>query len=110
MKRTTPDFDPEAFLAKVGRGRTLATYAKNKKIFSQGEPADAVFYILSGTVKLTVVSKQGKEAVVAILGPQGILRGRLSGRSAAAHGRRFRHVIVLHYAAGEVGAGSCPQK
>jgi CRP/FNR family cyclic AMP-dependent transcriptional regulator len=90
MKRTTPDFDPEAFLAKVGRGRTLATYAKNKKIFSQGEPADAVFYILSGTLKLTVVSEQGKEAVVAILGPkeffgEGCLAGqprRMAGASA----------------------------
>jgi CRP/FNR family cyclic AMP-dependent transcriptional regulator len=69
MKRNrTPDFDPEVFLAKVGKGRTLASYAKNKKIFSQGEPADAVFYIQSGRVKLTVVSEQGKEAVVAILG------------------------------------------
>jgi len=82
MKRTaTQDFNPEVFLAKVGKGRTLAAYAKNKKIFSQGEPADAVFYIQSGRVKLTVVSKQGKEAVVAILGPKDFFgEGCLAGQ------------------------------
>jgi CRP/FNR family cyclic AMP-dependent transcriptional regulator len=82
MKRTTtPDFDPEVFLAKVGKGRTLASYGKNKKIFSQGEPADAVFYIQSGRVKLTVVSKQGKEAVVAILGAKDFFgEGCLAGQ------------------------------
>ena len=61
-------FDAKAFLAKVGKGRTLADYKKNQRIFSQGDPADAIFYIQAGKVKLTVVSKQGKEAVVAILG------------------------------------------
>src|SRR5690349_21170645 len=69
MKRIAkPAFDPRAFLAKVGKGRTLADYTKNQRIFSQGDPADALFYIQKGKVKLTVVSKQGKEAVVAILG------------------------------------------
>jgi len=82
MKRNlTPDFDPEAFLAKVGKGRTLASYAKSKKVFSQGEPADAIFYIQSGRVKLTVVSKQGKEAVVAILGAKDFFgEGCLAGQ------------------------------
>ncbi len=82
MKRNAvPDFDPEAFLAKVGRGRTLASYAKARKIFSQGEPADAIFYIQTGRVKLTVVSKQGKEAVVAILGPRDFFgEGCLAGQ------------------------------
>jgi len=61
-------FDPKAFLAKVGKGRALAEYQKNQRIFSQGDPADAIFHIQTGKVKLTVVSKQGKEAVVAILG------------------------------------------
>jgi CRP-like cAMP-binding protein len=55
------------FLAKVGKGRTLAEYNKSQRIFSQGDPAGAIFYIQSGKVKLTVVSKRGKEAVVAIL-------------------------------------------
>src|SRR6266581_3110632 len=61
-------FDPKSFLTKVGEGRSIADYRKNRKIFSQGDPADAIFYIQSGKVKLTVVSKQGKEAVVGILG------------------------------------------
>jgi CRP/FNR family cyclic AMP-dependent transcriptional regulator len=67
-RKATWAFDPEAFLAKVGEGRTLADYKKNQGLFSQGDPADAIFYIQKGKVKLTVVSKQGKEAVVGILG------------------------------------------
>jgi CRP/FNR family transcriptional regulator, cyclic AMP receptor protein len=63
-----PRFDPSAFLAKAGAGRTVAAFSKPAVIFSQGEPADTVFYIQKGKVKLTVVSSQGKEAVVAILG------------------------------------------
>jgi CRP/FNR family cyclic AMP-dependent transcriptional regulator len=62
-------FDPQIFLAKVGEGRTIADYRKNQKIFSQGDPADAIFYIQKGRVKLSVVSQQGKEAVIGILGP-----------------------------------------
>jgi CRP/FNR family transcriptional regulator, cyclic AMP receptor protein len=62
-------FDSQKFLAKVGDGKTLLTYRKNQIVFSQGEVADAVFYIQQGNIKLIVVSEQGKEAVVAILGP-----------------------------------------
>jgi CRP/FNR family cyclic AMP-dependent transcriptional regulator len=70
MKRKArPPFDPQSFLAKVGEGRTIADYHKNQTVFAQGDPADAVFYIQKGKVKLSVVSKQGKEAVVSILGP-----------------------------------------
>jgi CRP/FNR family transcriptional regulator, cyclic AMP receptor protein len=65
----TPSFDPKSFLAKVGEGRSIGKYGKDQIVFSQGEPADAVFYIQKGKTKLTVVSEQGKEAVVAILGP-----------------------------------------
>jgi CRP/FNR family cyclic AMP-dependent transcriptional regulator len=61
-------FDPQAFLATVGDGRTIAEYRKNQVVFSQGDAADAVFYVQRGKVKLTVVSKNGKEAVLAILG------------------------------------------
>src|SRR5687767_6471955 len=61
-------FNPKAFLAKVGDGRRIDKYRKGQNIFSQGDPADAVFYIQSGKAKITVVSEQGKEAVVAILG------------------------------------------
>jgi CRP/FNR family cyclic AMP-dependent transcriptional regulator len=62
-------FDPKVFLASVSGGRTIASYRKDGVIFSQGGPADAVFYIQKGKVKITVVSEQGKEAVVAVLGP-----------------------------------------
>src|SRR4249920_1333500 len=68
-KRVKASFDPEKFLAKVGDGKTILHCLKNQSVFSQGEAADAVFYIQQGKVKLTVVSQQGKEAVVAILGP-----------------------------------------
>src|SRR6202163_371533 len=62
-------FDPKRFLAGVGDGKTVSKFRKDQIIFSQGEVADAVFYIQQGKIKLTVVSKHGKEAVVAILGP-----------------------------------------
>ena len=61
-------FNPKSFLAHVGEGRSIARYGKDQIVFSQGDPADAVFYIQKGKVKVTVVSEQGKEAVVAILG------------------------------------------
>ena len=61
-------FDTKSFLAKVGDGHGVGKYRKEQIIFSQGDPADAVFYVQKGKVKLTVVSEQGKEAVIAILG------------------------------------------
>ena len=69
MRRGKATFDPKIFLAKVGEGKTIFEYRKDQIVFSQGEVADAVFYIQQGKVKLTVVSEQGKEAVIAILGP-----------------------------------------
>src|SRR5437588_5059753 len=69
MKRKRkPVFDPNAFLAKADGGRTISKYQKDQIVFSQGEAADAVFYIQQGKIKITVVSEQGKEAVVAVLG------------------------------------------
>jgi len=72
MKRSpakpAPSFDAKSFLAKVGQGRTLLAYGKDDRIFSQGDAAETIHYIQKGRVKLTVVSKQGKEAVIAILG------------------------------------------
>ena len=62
-------FDPKLFLAKIGEGKTIQRCHKNQTIFSQGQSADAVFYIQQGKVKLTVISEQGKEAVIAVLGP-----------------------------------------
>ena len=65
--KSKPLFDPKIFLAKVGEGRTIAEYSKDQIVFSQGDPANAVFYIQKGKIKLTVVSNNGKEAVIAIL-------------------------------------------
>ena len=66
--RKKQPFDVQVFLNTVAAGRTVSIYRKNKKVFSQGDPGDAVFYIQKGKVKVTVVSQQGKEAVVAMLG------------------------------------------
>jgi CRP-like cAMP-binding protein len=63
-----PRFDPVRFFETTAKGRSISTHKKNDIIFSQGDAADAVFYIKKGKIKLTVVSKQGKEAVVAMLG------------------------------------------
>ena len=61
-------FDPKSFLARIGDGRSIGKYRKGQVVFSQGDPGDAVFYIQKGKAKLTVVSEQGKEAVIAMLG------------------------------------------
>lgn len=66
-KMAKDSFDPKTFLARMGHGKTITEYKKNKNIFCQGEVAEAVFYIQKGRVKLTVLSEQGKEAVVGIL-------------------------------------------
>jgi CRP/FNR family cyclic AMP-dependent transcriptional regulator len=77
-----PSFDPKSFLANVGEGRSIGKYRKNQVVFSQGDAADSVFYIQKGKVKLTVVSEQGKEAVVAIQGPDEFCgEGCLTGQS-----------------------------
>lgn len=61
-------FDPRVFLASIGRGRRILEFAKKQAIFTQGEPANAVFYLQKGRVKLTVVSPRGKEATIGLLG------------------------------------------
>ena len=66
MKRHS--FDPHAFLATIGAGRRLLLLGKKHRIFAQGDNADAVFYVQTGKVKLTVVSHEGKEATIGILG------------------------------------------
>jgi CRP/FNR family transcriptional regulator, cyclic AMP receptor protein len=68
ISRGARRFDPVEFLETVAKGRTISTHQKKQIIFSQGDAADAVVYIKKGKVKVTVLSKQGKEAVVAILG------------------------------------------
>jgi CRP/FNR family cyclic AMP-dependent transcriptional regulator len=90
MKRKAkPPFDSKAFLAKANVGRTISKYRKNQIVFSQGDPADSVLYIRDGKVKVTVISEQGKEAVVAVLGPdefcgEGCLTGQLRRVATAA--------------------------
>ena len=80
-KRKIP-FDPKAFLAKAGAGRAISQYKKHQVVYSQGDPANAVFYLQKGKIKLTVVSEQGKEAVVAILEPgQFFGEGCMNGHS-----------------------------
>jgi CRP-like cAMP-binding protein len=68
-KPPTDMFDPKDFLEKVGAGKAILEFHKNRKVFEQGDVAETVFYIQQGRVKLTVLSEQGKEAVVAILEP-----------------------------------------
>ena len=81
MKKSKPQFDPKGFLAKASGGKTISKLRKNQVVFAQGEAADSVFYIRDGQVKMTVVSEQGKEAVVAILGPDEFLgEGCLTGQ------------------------------
>jgi CRP/FNR family cyclic AMP-dependent transcriptional regulator len=68
ISKGKPLFDPKVFLSKVNGGRAISDYRKDQIVYTQGEPADSVFYIQSGKVKKTVISEQGKEAVVALLG------------------------------------------
>jgi CRP/FNR family cyclic AMP-dependent transcriptional regulator len=67
-QKRTKTFDPHAFLTNTGVDRTAHRYRPKQAVFSQGEGADAVFYIQEGKVRLSVVSKQGKEATIALLG------------------------------------------
>ncbi len=81
-RKPLPTFNPQAFLATVGHGKTLLSYSKKRMLFSQGHVAEAVFYIQKGEVKLSVISQDRKEAVIAILEPgnfvgEGCLAGQL---------------------------------
>ena len=66
---TNPTFNAEAFLGSPGLSKTIVRYARDEVIYAQGEPSNHVLYVPSGSVKLSVLSKRGKEAVVAMLGP-----------------------------------------
>ena len=87
-KKSKSEFDPRAFLAKGDGGVTMSKYSEGQVVFAQGEPADSVFYIQEGKVKIAVVSAQGKEAVIAFLEAgdfigEGCLTGRPRRVSAA---------------------------
>jgi len=74
-------FDPHTFLATIGAGRNLLTVQKNQRIYGQGDQADAVFYVQKGKVRLTVVSKAGKEATIGILNERSFFgEGALAGQ------------------------------
>ncbi len=75
-------FDPKKFLAKVGEGKTIVNFDKDQIVFAQGDAADTVFYLQQGRIKIVVISEQGKEAVVGILGPgQFFGEGCMNGHS-----------------------------
>ncbi|MGA7401468.1 MAG: Crp/Fnr family transcriptional regulator [Candidatus Sulfotelmatobacter sp.] len=81
-------FDPKIFLSTVDGGRKISAFSKKQTIFVQGDPSDAVFYIQKGKVRLTVVSKAGKEAIIGILNEgdffgEGCLTGQLLRLSSA---------------------------
>ncbi len=88
VARKKRDFDPQAFLATISEGRRFVLFPRKQTIFAQGDAADAVFYIQTGKVKLTVVSKTGKEATIGILSEgdffgEGALAGQLVRISSA---------------------------
>src|SRR5437016_14511437 len=83
--RKKSDFDPRKFLATIGEGRKVVAFPKKQTIFAQGDAADAVFYIQEGKVRLTVVSKIGKEATLGILNEKEFRR-RQPGWTAFTHG------------------------
>ena len=87
-ERRTPVLDAEYLLAKVGTGRSTVTFRKGEVVFTQGDPADSIFHIAKGKLKLTVVSSQGKEAVIALLAGgdffgEGCLAGQIKRMSTA---------------------------
>ncbi len=84
-------FDPNGFLTRIGAGRTTATFLANETIYAQGDIASAVFFVQKGKAKVTVLSNNGKEAVLAILGPDDFFgEGCLNG-----HPRRMGTVKTL---------------
>ena len=80
--KKTRDFDPHAFLATIGEGRRFVLFKKKQRIFAQGDSADALFYVQTGKVRLTVVSKEGKEATIGMLGEGDFFgEGSLAGQT-----------------------------
>jgi CRP/FNR family cyclic AMP-dependent transcriptional regulator len=80
--QTRVDFDVQSFLKSAGAARRVATYPKGRVVFSQGQPSDTVMYVQKGGIKISVLSRAGKEAVVAMLGPGDFFgEGALTGQS-----------------------------
>jgi CRP-like cAMP-binding protein len=82
IHRRNPAFNAQAFLDSAGVARPIIEYQRSEKIYTQGDPTNNVFYIQTGGIKLTVINKVGKEAVVAMLGPGDFFgEGGLAGQS-----------------------------
>src|SRR5437899_3985983 len=82
VAKKSREFEPEALLATIGEGRKAMLFPKKRTIFAQGNPADAVFYLQAGKVKLAVVSKTGKEATIGILSERSFFgEGSLAGQA-----------------------------
>jgi CRP/FNR family transcriptional regulator, cyclic AMP receptor protein len=88
-KTTKAEFDPRAFLERSGRGLALERYQRNQQIFVQGDPADAVGFVRRGSVKATILSGQGKEAIVGVF-----RRGQFFGESGLGNARLSTSTIV----------------
>ena len=108
-KPANDEFDAKVFLAKVGFGKTILEFHKNQHVFEQGEVADTVFYIQKGRVKLTVMSEQCKEAVVAILEPgQFFGEGCMNGHSLRiATTTAMENCVITSI---EIGRASCRER
>jgi len=102
-------FDPQAFLATIGEGRKSMLFPKKQTVFAQGDPADAVFYLQTGKLRLTVVSKDGKEATLGILSDgsffgEGSLDSETQSRDAGRDGRHHSFAGELfHEPVQEIG-------
>jgi len=88
--KKNPGFDANTFLATIGEGRKMVAVPKKKSIYARGGDADAVFYIQKGKVRLTVVSKTGKEATIGIVGEGNFFWRMVAGRPDSPHGIRSR--------------------
>jgi len=72
--KTAPLFNAQAFLESTGVAKTIAQYGRGEAVFTQGDTCEHVMYIQSGGVKLSVLSKTGREAVVAMFSARGVSR------------------------------------
>ena len=102
LKVSSPEFDLQEFLDSAGLSRTIAKYSKSAVIFSQGDPATEVMYLQQGSVKISVLAKTGKEAIVAMLSRgeffgEGCLAGQ-SRRMATATAMDATNVLVVEKA------------
>src|SRR3954469_8688335 len=90
-------FDAQAFLESAGIGKRILTFAKGAVIFSQGDPSDSVMYVRTGTMRLSVLSHEGKEAIIAVLGPGDFLgEGALAGHPVRLETATATSVSAVH--------------